>query len=115
MKKQISDKRVSLECSTVKTTLHVIGGKWKPLILFVLSDQTMRFSQIQRSIDGITQKMLTQQLRQLEADGLITRKVYPEIPPKVEYRITEFGKTLRPIFKSMDKWGKEYRRKIPTQ
>lgn len=103
--------KISLGCSSVRTTLNVIGGKWKPLILWLLTVETLRFSQLQRSIDGITQKMLTQQLRQLEADGLIKRTVYPEVPPKVEYSITEYGKTLQPIFRSMDQWGKTYREK----
>ena len=103
--------KVSPGCSSVRTTLNVIGGKWKPLILWLLTVETMRFNQLQKSIDGITQKMLTQQLRQLEADGLVKRTVYPEVPPKVEYAITEFGKTLNPIFKSMDQWGKTYREK----
>jgi len=74
-----------LECSSVKTTLDVMGGKWKPLILFLLRSQTLRFNELQRSIAGITQKMLIQQLRELETDGLVQRKVYPVVPPKVEY------------------------------
>lgn len=102
-------KNVAIGCSSVKTTLNVIGGKWKPLILFLLKNNTLRFSQLQRSIDGITQKMLTQQLRELEADGLIKRTVYPEVPPKVEYSLTEFGHTLDPIFRTMDAWGKKYK------
>lgn len=111
MKMQVTNGKVSPKCSTVKVTIGVIGGKWKPLILFLLSHDTLRFSQLQKGIDGITQKMLTQQLRELEADGLIKRKVYAEIPPKVEYSITKFGKTLQPIFQSMDVWGREYLRK----
>lgn len=108
--------KVSLECSTVKTTLNVIGGKWKPLILYLLQKETLRFSQLQRNIEGITQKMLTQQLRELEKDELITRKVYPEVPPKVEYSITDFGKSLQPVFNSMDEWGRAYRSsKNPTE
>ena len=104
-------KRVSLGCSSVKTTLNVIGGKWKPLILWLLKDETLRFNQLQKSIDGITQKMLTQQLRELEADGLVKRTIYPEVPPKVEYSLTDYGRTLDPIFRSMDKWGRTYREK----
>ena len=105
-------KKISLECSSVKTTLDAIGGKWKPLILFLLHKQTLRFNQLQKGIDGITQKMLTQQLRELEKDRLITRKIYPEVPPRVEYSSTEFGKTLIPVFKQMHTWGQTYRLKV---
>ncbi len=104
-------KQISLECSSVKTTLNAIGGKWKPLILFLLSERVLRFGQLQKVIDGITQKMLTQQLRELESDGIIKRKVYPVVPPKVEYSITPYGKTLVPILTSMHKWGKNHRKK----
>jgi len=102
-------KPISLGCSSVKTTLDVIGGKWKPLIVFLLVDKTHRFSELLKGIDGITQKMLTQQLRELEADGLISRKVYPQVPPKVEYSITDYGKTLVPVLQTMHKWGKTHR------
>lgn len=92
----------------VETTLKVIGDKWKILILRdLLSNECMRFSELKRSLGGVTQKMLTQQLRQMEADGLIDRKVYPVVPPKVEYSLTEFGKTLRPVLDSMSAWGAE--------
>ncbi len=87
-----------------------MGGKWKPLILYLLSAQTMRFSQLQHQIDGITQKMLTQQLRELEADKIVSRKVYPEIPPKVEYSLTKHGKTLVPLLLDMEKWGLTHRK-----
>lgn len=102
-------KQASRGCSSVKTTLNTIGGKWKPLILYLLNNETLRFSQLQRGIAGITQKMLTQQLRELEGERLITRKVYPEVPPKVEYSITSYGKTLMPIFKSMHEWGEKHK------
>lgn len=101
--------KLSLGCSSVRTTLDAMGGKWKPLILFLVSNKTMRFSEIQRGIEGITQKMLTQQLRELEADKLISRKVYPEVPPKVEYTITKQGTSLIPVLKSMAEWGKSHR------
>ena len=107
-------KTVSLACSSVKTTLDVIGGKWKPLILYLLSDSSMRFSELQRGIEGITQKMLTSQLRELERDKLITRKVFPEVPPRVVYSITEYGKTLDPIFRSMNNWGKTHKKKLTS-
>lgn len=98
-------KRSAAGCSAVKTTLDVIGGKWKPLIMYLLSQKTYRFSELQKEINGITQKMLTSQLRELEHDGLVDRKVYPQVPPKVEYSMTSYGRTLMPIFESMHKWG----------
>lgn len=103
------------QCSPVKTTINVIGGKWKPVILFQLCNNTLRFSQLQKSIAGITQKMLTQQLREMEADDLIKRKVYPEVPPRVEYSITSFGKTLMPIFELMHDWGTKYQNHLQAQ
>ena len=107
-----SDKKLSLGCSGVRTTLDAIGGKWKPLILFLVSSKTMRFSEIQRGIEGITQKMLTQQLRELEADKLIARKVYPQVPPKVEYSITKQGVSLLPVLESMSDWGRYHRQSV---
>lgn len=95
-------------CS-VELTLDIIGGKWKPLILWYLGvDGTKRFSELKKSLPGITQKMLTQQLRELESDGMISRKIYPQVPPKVEYSLTKEGKSLMPILDTMCKWGKEY-------
>lgn len=102
--------QINTGCSSVKVTLDVIGGKWKPLIMFLLVGNTMRFSELQRGINGITQKMLTEQLRELEHDGLISRKVYPQVPPKVEYSITEYGKTLLPVLETMHNWGKVHRK-----
>lgn len=97
----------------VELTLDIIGGKWKPLILWHLGvDGTKRFSEIKKALPGITQKMLTQQLRELEADGMINRKIYPQVPPKVEYSLTEEGKSLMPILDTMCKWGKEYYEKV---
>lgn len=99
------------ECTSknpVNTTLKVLGGKWKPLILWYLNQETLRFSQLSKEIVGITQKMLTQQLRELEEDGLVSRKVYPEVPPKVEYSITEYGQTLEPVLDALAKWGKKH-------
>jgi len=101
-------------CSSVKVTLEVMGGKWKPLIMFLLVEKTMRFSELQRSITGITQKMLTEQLRELERDGMLSRKVYPQVPPKVEYSITTYGKTLLPVLETMHKWGKTHRSQTPN-
>lgn len=98
-------KQISIACSSVKETLNVIGGKWKPLILYMVSEDSLRTSEIQRGIEGITQKMLIQQLRELEIDGIVVRKVFPVVPPHVEYSLTKYGKTLLPIFKLMQEWG----------
>jgi DNA-binding HxlR family transcriptional regulator len=88
-------------------TLTVIGGKWKLVILWHLSKSVHRFSELEKKIPSITQKMLSQSLRELEKDRLVKRKIYPEIPPKVEYSITESGLSLRDALKALDKWGEE--------
>jgi DNA-binding HxlR family transcriptional regulator len=93
----------------VTTTLSVIGGKWKPIILWIIRDEKKRFGEIKRLIPSITQKMLTQQLRELERDDIIHRKVYPVVPPKVEYSITDYGHSLTPILNAMAKWGEMHR------
>lgn len=96
----------------IEHTVNLIGHKWKVLILRNLHNNgPQRFSQFSKGIKGITQKMLTQQLRQLEADGVINRKVYPEVPPKVEYSLTELGESLRPVLEEMNKWGKDHMEK----
>lgn len=92
----------------VEATLDLIGGKYKALILWHLSDGTLRFFQLRRLIHGATAKMLTQQLRELEASSLVRREVYPVIPPKVEYSLTELGRSLMPILVAMRDWGAEY-------
>ena len=89
----------------VAATLQLIGGKYKALLLWHLSDQVLRFNELRRLVPEATPKMLTQQLRELEADGLINRKVYPVVPPKVEYSLTERGKSLFPILQAMYAWG----------
>ncbi|KAB8320824.1 helix-turn-helix transcriptional regulator [Tolypothrix campylonemoides VB511288] len=89
----------------VETTLRVIGGRWKVLIIRELMGGVKRFGELQRALDGITQKMLTQQLREMEEDGIIHRKVYPQIPPKVEYSLTPLGESLQPILYAMHEWG----------
>jgi DNA-binding HxlR family transcriptional regulator len=86
----------------------VIGGKWKPLILWYLGDNIVRFGELQKGLPGVNAKMLTKQLRELEEDGVINRTVYPEVPPRVEYSITDFGKTLIPILQALCTWGAQY-------
>ena len=98
---------ISNDCP-VQATLELIGGKYKALILWHLSQNTLRFSQLQKRISNATAKMLTQQLRELETQALITRQVYPVIPPKVEYSLTPLGKSLMPVLVAMRDWGAEY-------
>ena len=92
----------------VTATIGIIGGKWKPIILYLISHEVNRFGEMHEMICGISKKMLTGQLRELERDGIIERKVFAEIPPRVEYSITEKGLTLRPIILSMREWGLKY-------
>ena len=89
----------------VSVTVNIIGGKWKPIILYLISHDINRFGEMIGMIHGISKKMLTQQLRELEKDGIIERSVFPEAPPRVEYSITEKGWTLRPIILAMREWG----------
>lgn len=96
----------------VEATLDVIGGKWKALILFWLRDQVCRFGELRRKIPDISERMLTQQLRELEEHGIVHREVYPVVPPKVEYSLTAYGRTLRPITNLMCEWGKKHQRRL---
>ncbi len=96
----------------VEAALEAIGGKWKGRIIFNLQGKTLRFNELRKSIPDITQRMLTKQLRELEADQIINRKIYPEVPPKVEYSLTEFGETLTPVFTALKIWGTEYISKL---
>ena len=98
----------------VETTLHVIGGKWKPLIIFYLLDGTKRFNELRRLLPQATQQMLTLQLRELEQDGIVHRQVYAEVPPRVEYSLTETGRSLTPILDLMVDWGFKYQRAMAT-
>lgn len=93
----------------VETTLSVIGGLWKPLILFHLLGGKKRFMELARLMPQPTQRMLTLQLRELEADGMVSRRVFAEVPPRVEYSLTEFGRTLAPILSILREWGERYR------
>jgi DNA-binding HxlR family transcriptional regulator len=92
----------------VETTLGMIGEKWKVLILFNLLDGTLRFGELKRAVGGISQKVLTHHLRAMEEDGIVLRKVYAEVPPRVEYSLTPTGMTLKPIIDTMALWGIEY-------
>lgn len=92
----------------VEVTIDLIGGKYKAVILWHLIDQTLRFNEMQKLVPQATAKMLTQQLRELEADGLLNRVIYPVIPPKVEYSLSDFGKSIIPILDVMCNWGKSY-------
>ena len=93
----------------VTTTVSLIGSKWKLLIMRNLLVRPWRFNELQKSLDGISQKVLTDSLRSMEADGIITRTVYPEVPPRVEYALSELGESMRPIIKSMEAWGNNYK------
>jgi DNA-binding HxlR family transcriptional regulator len=105
MEKQRLEKTQKYNCP-VEATMSVIGGKWKCLIIHHLIDGTKRFNELRRLIPAITQRMLTSQLRELEADRIVNRKVYAEVPPKTEYSLTELGKTLEPVLWAMHDWGK---------
>ncbi len=98
-------------CS-VGLTVEMVGGKWKGVILYYLLDGTLRFSELRKKISGITQRMLTLQLRELESDGLVERRVYPVVPPRVEYKLSHFGRTLEPVIRAMADWGKTNKRRI---
>lgn len=96
----------------VTATMQVLGGKWKPILInAIYLTSPARFGELKRSVKGITQSMLTTQLRELEDDGIISRKIYAEIPPRVEYKLTDFGLSLSPIMQAMAEWGKQYRLK----
>ncbi|TYP75442.1 winged helix-turn-helix transcriptional regulator [Paenibacillus methanolicus] len=99
----------SYEGCPVEFTLDVIGGKWKSVLLYHLIGGTKRFNEFRRICPNITQRMLTLQLRELEQDGIVHREVYQQVPPKVEYSLTTFGRTLEPIIMSMKQWGETYR------
>ncbi|WP_371374983.1 winged helix-turn-helix transcriptional regulator [Sporomusa aerivorans] len=103
----IKYKDTEYQCS-MELTLDLIGGKWKALILWYLGERTLRFSELRKILPHVTQKMLTQQLRELEADGLVNRLIYTQIPPKVEYSLTDAGKSLLPILATLCQWGLNY-------
>ncbi|HIV34040.1 MAG TPA: helix-turn-helix transcriptional regulator [Candidatus Blautia intestinigallinarum] len=100
-----------LPACPVETTLTLIGDKWKVLILRDLLPGTKRFGELKKSIGNVSQKVLTAQLRDMEKSGLVNRKVYPEVPPHVEYSLTELGRSLQPILDALRDWGEEYKAK----
>ncbi|MBR1691763.1 MAG: helix-turn-helix transcriptional regulator [Lachnospiraceae bacterium] len=102
-------KKEELPDCPVATTVSLIGSKWKLLIIRNLLIRPWRFNELQKNLEGISQKVLTDSLRSMEADGIITRTVFPEVPPRVEYALSELGETLRPIIKDMEKWGLAYK------
>lgn len=102
----------NLPACPVETTLTLISDKWKILIIRDLLDGTKRFGKLKTSVTGISQKVLTSNLRQMEESGLVNRKVFAEVPPKVEYSLTELGYSLQPVLSALEVWGKDYKEKI---
>ncbi|MEO1625831.1 MAG: helix-turn-helix domain-containing protein, partial [Bacteroidota bacterium] len=103
----MENKSVTINQCPVTFTMSKIGGKWKPILLFLISKGANRFGILHRGIEGISKQMLTKQLRELEADGILERKIYAEIPPRVEYFISDLGQSLMPIIVSMRDWGRQ--------
>ena len=98
-----------LPACPVATTVQLIGSKWKLLILRNLLQRPWRFNELRKDVEGISQKVLTDSLRSMEDDGIITRTVYPEVPPRVEYALSELGESMRPIITAMEQWGSAYK------
>lgn len=103
--------REEMPACPVATTVQLIGSKWKILIIRNLMGRPWRFSELKKDLDGISQKVLTDSLRSMEEDGIVTRTVYPEVPPRVEYALSELGESMRTIIKAMEIWGTEYKEK----
>ena len=102
-----------LPACPVATTVQMIGSKWKLLIMRNLLARPWRFNELKKDLEGISQKVLTDSLRSMEADGIIVRTVYPEVPPMVEYALSDLGESMRPILKAMEIWGTDYKKSIP--
>ena len=96
----------------VQTTVQLIGSKWKLLIMRNLRQRPWRFNELRKNLEGFSQKVLTDSLRSMEEDGIITRTVYPEVPPRVEYALSELGESMRPIIQSMEAWGMQYKQNL---
>ena len=104
-----------LPACPVATTVRLIGSKWKLLILRNLLARPWRFNELKKNLEGISQKVLTDSLRSLEEDGIVTRTVYPEVPPRVEYSLSEPGDSMRPIISAMEQWGLGYQAKVQRE
>lgn len=96
----------------VATTVRLIGSKWKLLIMRNLLQRSWRFNELRKDLEGISQKVLTDSLRSMEEDGIITRTVYPEVPPRVEYALSDLGESMRPIMNAMEEWGTNYKNQL---
>lgn len=96
----------------VATTVQLIGSKWKLLIMRNLLQRSWRFNELRKDLEGISQKVLTDSLRSMESDGIITRTVYPEVPPRVEYALSALGESMRPIMNAMEEWGRNYKKQL---
>ena len=96
----------------VATTVQIIGSKWKLLIMRNLMQRPRRFNELRKDLEGISQKVLTDSLRSMESDGIITRTVYPEVPPRVEYALSALGESMRPIMDAMEEWGRNYKKQL---
>lgn len=105
-------KKEDLPACPVATTVQLIGSKWKLLIMRNLLVRPWRFNELKKSLEGISQKVLTDSLRSMESDGIVIRTVYPEVPPRVEYSLSKLGETMRPIISTMEEWGIEYKRQM---
>lgn len=101
-----------LPACPVATTVQMIGSKWKLLIMRNLLQRPWRFNELKKDLEGISQKVLTDSLRSMEADGIITRTVYPEVPPRVEYALSDLGESMRPIMDAMEVWGRNYKKSM---
>ncbi|MCC2624602.1 MAG: yybR [Burkholderiales bacterium] len=110
----MATRRFDEKCA-VQVILKILGGKWKTLIVYTLLDGTKRFNELRRIIPDVTQRMLTNQLRELEKDKIIIRKVYAQVPPKVEYTLTPIGEALKPILEELEAWGACYLEKMKTK
>ena len=108
----MDDNNTNTQACPIASSINIFGGKWKPEILYFINLGPRRFNELKRLIPTVTQRMLTQQLRELERDGIVNRKQYMEIPPKVVYSMTDLGKTLIPIFKELEKWTQQNIKKV---